>query len=222
MDLRSLTSGILLLCAGWVHGTRPGDLPDILQQALEYGSRYQSISCKVEVELDVPGISMPEKEIELLLEKGEKPVVKGEGITILPRHGIIGQYREFMDTESAAILLREENDTVEYKIVSLDHRSDWVTVDLTLSRSELHIHRMRISTRKNGEFLVTHSYGTDSGLFPERTIISFEAMPLKLPLKFMGKQEGMEFLPEDDGPVDGRIILRYWDVNWTENAGSDL
>ncbi len=220
MDLRKVATGIVMISASWVSGGDYGDLPEILQRVLGTGSNYQSISCRVEVELDVPGINMPEKEVELFLRKGEKPVIKGEGITILPRHGIIGQYREFLDTECTAILLSEENDTLEYKIVSLDHRSDWVTVDMSLTRADQKIHRMRISTRKNGEFLVSHFYGADFEFFPERTIIAFEAMPLKLPLKFMGKQEGMEFLTENDGPVDGRIILRYSDISWTEIPGS--
>jgi hypothetical protein len=60
---------------------------------------------------------------------------------------------------------------------------------------------MLISTRKNGEYLVCHFYGPEYGFFPERTEISFEAIPLKLPLKLMGKQEGMEIATNRGDPV---------------------
>ncbi len=191
-----------------------GELPEILKSVLQMDTSFQSISCKINVTLDVPGLSMPEKEVDLRLEKGKKPEIKSKGITLLPKHGIIGQYREFLELDCQAIPIRENGDTVVFKVVSLDKRTDWTTVDLTLTRPEGNIHSMLISTRKNGEYLVRHYYGSEDEFLPQRTEISFEAMPLKLPLKFLGKQEGMEILPDNDGPVTGKIILQYSDVSW--------
>lgn len=198
---------------------RPGtalanELPEILQTVLQTDTSYQSISCRIDILVDIPGFNMPEKEVELTLERGKKPQIKGEGITILPKHGIIGQYRDFLNRDSQAIPIRENGDTVVYKVVSLDHRSDWVTVDLVLTRSEARIHSMLISTRKSGEYFILHTYGPEFDLFPAKTEIRFEAMPVKLPLKFLGKQEGMEFSTDSDGPVTGRIILTYSQIAW--------
>lgn len=207
----------LAFCPKQMHA---GELPEILRSVLQMDTSFQSISCKIEVTLDVPGLSMPEKEIELMLEKGKKPRMKSKGITLLPKHGIIGQYREFLEMDCQAIPMSEKGDTVVYKVVSLDHKSDWTTVDMAITRTDAKIHSMLISTRKNGEYLVRHFYGNKYELFPERTEVSFEAMPLKLPLKFLGKQEGMEILADTDEPVTGKIILQYSDITWEKTSGA--
>jgi hypothetical protein len=217
MKLRILSLVVVHLGACLME-VRANDLPEILQKVLKADTAYLSISCRIDIQLDVPGLSMPEKEIGLTLEKGEKPRIESDGITILPRQGIIGQYREFLDLECQVIPIRENGDTLVYKVVSLERRSDWVTVDLVVTGSDAKIHSMLVSTRKNGEYLIRHWYGFESEPFPERTEISFEAVPLKLPLKFMGRQEGIEFLSDQKGPVTGKVILRYSDISWILSA----
>ncbi|MGW8314538.1 MAG: hypothetical protein ACWGNV_02980 [Bacteroidales bacterium] len=211
---------MLLLLAFCPKHIRAGELPELLMSVLQTDTSFQSISCKIEVTLDVPGLSMPDKEIALRLEKGKKPRMKSEGITLLPKHGIIGQYRDFLETDCQAIPISENGDTMVYKVVSLDHKTDWTTVDMTITKRDAKIHSMLISTRKNGEYLVRHFYGDEKDFFPEQTEVSFEAMPLKLPLKFLGKQEGMEILSDTEGPVTGRIILQYSDITWEKSGGS--
>lgn len=188
------------------------NLPDVLQEVLRADTAHRSLVCNVNIELDVPGLSMPPKDVEITLEKGKKPKIKGGGITVLPRHGIIAQYREFLDVNCQAITIRETSDTIVYKLVSLDKKTDWITVDIELTKRDARIHSMLISTRKNGEFSVHHRYKTDSEIFPEQTVISFEAMPLRLPLKFMGKPEGMDSMIDKNDPVNGEIFLRYSNI----------
>lgn len=195
------------------------ELPEILQKVLQADTAFQSISCKIDIEVNVPGLNMPEKEIEMKLEKGKKPKIKSKGLIILPKRGIIGQYSEFLDLACQTIPIEENGDTIVYKVVSLDKKTDWVTVDVAVTQSDAKVRFLLISTRKNGEYMVRHFYGTASEIFPERTEISFEAMPLKLPLKFMGQQDGMDTLPEGDGPVTGKVILRYSEVTIVPNHG---
>ena len=207
----------LLSTVWWLNALKAEGLPEILQLVLKADTAFESISCKIKIELDVPGLSMPDKEIELKLEKGNKPRIESKGITILPKHGIIGQYREFLEVDSQVIPLGENGDTIVYKVVSLDKKTDWVTVDVAVTQSEAKIQWMLISTRKSGEYLVRHFYSPDIEIFPSQTEVSFEAMPLKLPLKFLGKQEGMEILTDDKGPVTGKILLGYSDFSWTKS-----
>jgi hypothetical protein len=124
----------------------------------------------------------------------------------------LGQYRKFLDVDCQSIPIREQGDTIVVKVVSLDKKTDWVTVDFTLTRTEVRIHSMLISTRKHGEYLVQHFYGPDSEFFPEQSEISFEAMPLKLPLKFLGKQERWDLKMEEKGPLSGKVFLRYTEL----------
>ncbi len=217
-----MLSILLLLCfPSWLTNAKSQNLPEILQEVLRNDTAYQSLSCIINIRLDVPGLSMPDKEIELELEKGKKPKIKGEGITVLPRHGIIGQYREFLEVDSQAIPLRDNGDTIVYKVISLDRKTEWITVDIELTQSDARIQSMLISTRKHGEYNLRHSYATESDFFPEQTEISFEAMPLKLPLKFMGKQEGIDSLLDKNESVNGSIMLLYSQISWEIHPGID-
>jgi len=207
-----LSIGLIMCTASLLTETKAQMLPEILQEVLRSDTAYQSLSCTMRIKLDVPGLDMPEKEVELLLEKGKKPHIQGEGITVLPRHGMLGQYRKFLEVDCQSIPMRESGDTIVYKVVSLDKKTDWVTVDLALTRTDVRIHSLLISTRKHGEYLVRHFYGPDSEYFPEQSEISFEAMPLKLPLKFMGKQERRDLKMEEKGPLSGKVFLRYSDL----------
>jgi hypothetical protein len=218
MKVRMLSAMILFAAASWQQEIRAEELPDVLKEVLRTDTAFQSVSCRIDIELDVPGFEMPEKEIELTLEKGKKPRIESKGITILPKHGIIGQYREFLELDCQAIPISENGDTLVYKLVSLDRKSDWTTVDMAVTQSDAKVHSMLISTRKNGEYQVRHTYGPDNDLFPELTEISFEAVPLKLPLKFMGKQEGIYSVSDQEGPVTGKILLRYSKVSWTKSS----
>jgi len=216
MKFENLSIWFMLCFVFILNEASAGELPELLQKVLKADTSYQSLSCKIDIQLDVPGLSMPDKIIELKLEKGKKPSIQSEGITILPKRGIIGQYRDFLDLDCQVIPMSEKGDTIVYKVVSLDKRTDWVTVDLAVTKTDVKVHSMLISTRKNGEYLVRHLYGPDIEFFPEQTEVSFEAMPLKLPLKFMGKQAGMERLSKDKGPVTGKIVLKYSDFFWTK------
>ena len=108
-----VASFVLACCCSQTLAT---ELPEILQSVLQSDTSYQWISCNIDIELDVPGVHMPEKEIELRLEKGKKPKIKSEGITILPKHGVIGQYQDFLNVNCQAIPLKTGEDTLVYKV----------------------------------------------------------------------------------------------------------
>lgn len=195
-----------------VHPAKAQNLPEVLQRVLKTDTLYYKLSCKLKIEIDVQGLQMPEKEIELILEKGKKPKIKSKGLIILPKRGIIGQYRDFLAIHCQTIRLTNNGDTTIYKIVSLDKKTDWVTVDVEVTETDARVHSLLISTRKNGEFKVNHFYGAKQQIFPELTVIEFEAMPLKLPLKFLGQSNKTKQQFNKDGPVNGKVNLFYSDV----------
>jgi len=112
------------------------------------------------------------------------------------------------------ILMETIADTSVYKIVSLHKKTDWVTVDIKVTEKDARVHSMIIATRKAGEFLIHHFYDEDQQFFPVRTVIQFEAMPLKLPLKFLGQNIDKEQITMDDGPVAGQVILYYSEIEF--------
>lgn len=204
--------GLFLMVFNWPAEAQ--ELPEVLQRVLQEDTSFYQLSCKMEIEVDVSGLNMPNKEIELTLEKGKKPKIKSKGLTILPKRGIIGQYREILNVPVQTILMETIGDTTVYKIVSLHKKTDWVTVDLKVTESDARVHSMIIATRKSGEFFVHHYYEPEQQFFPTKTVIQFEAMPLKLPLKFLGQNNNVEEYSDDDGPVSGQLILYYTDIEF--------
>ncbi len=200
---------IILISFQYSKHTQAQQLPEILQKVLKADTSFNSVRCKINIHIEVAGLKIPDKEISLELEKGKEPNIKSEGMVIFPKRGIIGQYHEFLESKCQSILIAENPDTVLYKLVSLDNSTDWVTVDLKVSKRDTRVHEMLISTRKNGEFIIKHKYNRGSFKFPEKTEISFEAMPIKFPLKFMGQKSSEPSIINSDDPVNGKVLLHY-------------
>lgn len=204
----TIVVGILLII-GFSISAFSQDLPEVLRRAVENDTAYNKLSCKLKIELDVPGLHMPDKEIDLVLEKGKKPKIKSKGLILLPKRGLIGQYRDLFKRPSQAIPLESSGDTVSYKLVSMDNKTDWVTIDFKLTETDARVHSQIISTRKNGVYEISHQYNDNKHVFPSLSVIKFEAMPVKLPLKFIGKSSDTDHLFNGDGPIDGKVYLHY-------------
>ena len=65
MKIRGTYLLLILFLGLWPREAKAQELPEILMELLRSDSAYQSLSCKIHIELDVPGLSMPAKEIEL-------------------------------------------------------------------------------------------------------------------------------------------------------------
>jgi len=207
--IRFLGFTILFLSVNLFRPVVAQELPLVLQRVLRVDTTYKKLTCTLEIELDIPGINMPSKEVYLELEKDKKPRIRGKGLILIPRRGLIGQYRDLLNVPSQTIFMKSMGDTTVYKLVSLDNRTDWITVDFKVTETDAKIHSQIISTRKNGVYEINHVYGEVQSVFPEMSVIQFEAMPVKLPLKFIGKSTDTGQLFNNDGPISGKVYLYY-------------
>lgn len=185
-------------------------VPSVLDSLRAMDNTLESVQCSVLVKVDVPGLEMPDKNVFLDYVKGKKAKIKGDGLIFLPRKGMLGQMNAFLDEPYVPLLMKEDVDTVVYKLVSTDAKSDWVTMDIKIDKRYLKIHAMDVTTRKHGSYLIQHRYGSE--VIPEKTEVSFEAIPLNLPTKFMGRAKGLPPVKDGDAPLRGRITLTYSDV----------
>jgi hypothetical protein len=160
----------------------------------------------VNITIDVPGLTIPPKDISVFYEKGKKPQIKGKGILLLPKKGFLNQFSELLNVEAHWILLEEKGDVLRYKLVSLDPKSDWVTADLKISKSNLRIDEINLTTKEAGVFLIKHSYG--KAIFPTATEISFLTNKFNIPLKFLGKSS-IKNIKDKEGKVKGKIFLLF-------------
>lgn len=182
----------------------------LLDSLLTLQQQFKGVQCSVKVHVDVPGINMPDKNIFVKYEKDKKPVIKSKGLLMLPRKGLYGQMQDLLNTPYQAILLEDDSDTLKYKIVSLDNESDWVTADIYLHKPTMHVHYLDITTREYGSFQIRHYYGQSN--FPMKSIVSFESLPAKLPLKFLGRKTKEEMKLSGGDKIKGKIVLNYSEV----------
>jgi hypothetical protein len=168
-----------------------------------------SMQCSVQVHVDVPGLKMPDKKIFIRFEQNKAPIIKGDGMMLVPKKGLIGQFNEIFAAKSQILFLGNKSDTALYKVVSLDPESDWVTADLKIYRPDKRIYFMDVFTKEYGSFKVRHTYG--NLMLPQKSIVTFEAEAFKLPLKFMGR--GTDDIPTDEnGKVKGTVALTYSEI----------
>jgi hypothetical protein len=180
--------------------------PYIEALIMQYADSLE-LNCDVYIELDVEGIVIPPKTINLRFKNGE-PQISGEGIAMLPKKGIVNQFNELLQEEFEAIYLSKRGTKRVYKLVSLDDTSDWITADVEFDELSLLVTEATINTRKFGSFKVTNAY---EGLkYPSKTTINFNLKRFKLPIKFLGRMDATAVNDTGDQEItEGKVYLSY-------------
>lgn len=164
------------------------------------------LKCDILIEVDVAGMSIPDKKVYVEFLGDQKPKVKGEGLSLLPKKGTVDQFRKLLNSPMQAIFLSKRGNNLVYKLVSLDTESDWITADMVFDEQSYLIYESVVNTRKFGTFTSKHHY-TDQ-IYPSRSEVIFELKKFKLPLKFIGSERTTPY-PEADENVKGKITLTY-------------
>lgn len=188
----------------WAQDIQEEDPMDLL--IAKYSSKLD-IKCDIEVKIDVEGMVIPDKQIYVEFNDGKKPIVKGKGLSLLPKKGIVGQFNELLSTPLQAIFLSKKGEDLIYKIVSLDQKSDWITADIRFDEDNLIIHEATINTRKQGTFFTEHFYKESK--YPSKSIIKFNIQKFSIPLKFVGRAEKSTKEKNNDKEVLGTITLLF-------------
>ena len=165
------------------------------------------LKCQIRIKIDIEGLTIPEKEVYVEFAKDAKTVVRGKGLSLLPKRGTVEQFRNLMGTPMQAIFLSKKGAYRVYKLVALDPSSDWITADIVFEPGENLIYETVVNTRKHGTFTTLNEY--DGNDYPSRTEVTFEVKKFKLPLKFIGSEQTTETLSGMNEDVMGRVILEY-------------
>ncbi|VAV86026.1 Beta-galactosidase [hydrothermal vent metagenome] len=174
----------------------------------KYGVKPE-FQCEIVVNIEVEGMSIPNKKIIVDFKKGDKPKVKGEGLALLPKKGTIDQLSTLLTTPLQAIYLSKVKNNLVYKLVSLDQKSDWITADVFFGEDDFIIYKLIVNTRKFGTFYTVNSYEDKSNIYPSKSVITFDIKKFKIPLKFIGRQENVSKKPNKEENVQGKITLYY-------------
>lgn len=207
--MRLVLTSFLVLATTVSHSQALEKLDSVIYESM----RISNFQCSIKVIVDIPGLSVPEKNIFVRYETGKDPVIKGGGLILMPKWGMMNQMSDLQKSDFQIIVTNETQDSVYVKIVSLDTKSEWVTADLTLAKSNYNVYRNEVITRKHGSFVISYDYEKD--LIPSKTIIQFETDHIALPLKFMANRQSEELKNMDtDQPIKGMVTLYLSEVEW--------
>lgn len=184
------------------------DLMEKLKERYDIKKGYQTM---VNINIDVPGLTVPQKDLSIKCEKGKKAEIKGKGILLIPKKGLVNQFSDMLSVPAHWIFISEKAGFVNYKLVSMDSKSDWVTADLKILKEQNRIDEINLITKDSGEYLIRHFYA--SGNFPSATEIIFWTSRLNIPLKFLGKSS-LNKVKDKDGKVKGKIFLKFSDFHF--------
>jgi len=175
---------------------------------IEQYSKKPELKCEIIVQIDVEGMQIPDKKLIVDFQKDKKPKVKSEGLSLLPKKGTIDQFGKLLSSPFQAIYLSKSGNNLAYKLVSLDPKSDWITADIIFDENSYVIYRSTVNTRKFGSFQADHSY--KENIYPFRSIITFDVKKFKIPLKFIGREQGVaSSIPDKEKNIQGKITLIY-------------
>ncbi|WP_163712109.1 hypothetical protein [Mangrovibacterium lignilyticum] len=198
---------ILLLCSVlFVFSNAVSAQPDVLAQLKERYDIPTGFNAIITLTIDVPGIEAPQKKVEIEAQNDGKIKVKGEGLILLPKKGLMKQFTELLNQAVHWIETGENEAYQTFKLVSLDPKSDWVTADIKLLKAEPRIDEMVLTTKDAGLFTMVHHYS--QGNYPDQTIVSFETTRFSVPLKFLGKSDGSK-LKDTNGLIKGQIQIDF-------------
>ena len=177
-----------------------------IEALIEHYSKAVDINCDVYIEIDVEGITVPPKTVNLRFENGE-PQISGEGIAMLPKKGIVNQFNDLLNQQFQAIYLSKRGTKRVYKLVSLDEQADWITADIEFDELNLLVSKATINTRKFGSFNVHNTY--DGFKYPSKTEINFNLKKFKLPIKFLGRADASYKGAGESEITQGKVHLSY-------------
>lgn len=180
------------------------------QYILQLKEKYDTdmdLKCEISIRIDVEGLTIPEKQVYVEFSKDKKTVVKGKGLSLLPKRGTVEQFSNLFTTPMQAIFLSKKGSNRVYKLVSLDPSSDWITADIVFDPDENLIYESVVNTRNHGTFSMLNQYAGEN--YPSRTEVTFEVRKFKLPLKFIGGEQTAETMTQMKEDVRGKVILKY-------------
>ncbi len=207
---------LIILCLIGFHsvfGQRPN--PDsLIRKVLTEIEKVKSYKVDVEIEVDVEFINIPVKHATMYYKHPDKIKFKSDEFIMLPRKGLNNGIHKLLSEPYTSIYVGKEliNETNNHivKIIPLGKKPDIILATLWINEKNFLVSKSESSTRNEGTFTVKYSYLDKTLALPSEMEISFEIENLKIPLKFIGKTQGINIDPEKaKGKQEGKVYIRF-------------
>jgi hypothetical protein len=179
---------LILLTAHCTLLTQAQDMAELVKKVKAKLDLVNDYSADGILKTDVAFIKAPVSKIKMYYKKPNKFRLKKDGgISVLPKGGVSITMNNVIGTADFVALAAGETmiDGIKTKIVKLlpaDENSDIVLSTLYIDEPNLLIRKAVTTTRENGTYEITMSYGKymSYGL-PDKIVFSFNARDYKLP-----------------------------------------
>ena len=191
--------GILVICCLLVAGSIfAQDAQALVQKVKAKLGLVNDYTATGKLKTDVAFLKVPIAKVNIYFKKPNRfRISKEKGISILPKGGVSVNMQNVLDDKNftaldAGTTTLDGTPVRIVKVLPLDDASDVVLTTLYIDEKNLLIKKASTTTRENGTYEVTLSYGKWANYaLPDKTVFSFNTKDYKLP-----KGVTMEF---DDG-----------------------
>lgn len=212
-----LALSLLLVLPSRIVAQDPYPYLDEIKKELDLITDYQA---DMEIEVDVDFIRMPVKNARVYFKQPDKIRYKSDEFIMLPRMGPDFSINKLMKTPYTAIFNGFDQEVAHCMIVQVLPQlknPDLILATLWIDTLSLQTIRMEMFTRKQGNFVVDLTYGTERVL-PQQLIITFEIDQMNVPLNLMGDMIDIdkEMMKKSEATI-GKVYIRF--SNYIVNRG---
>jgi hypothetical protein len=202
----------------------PYQIIDSARAVLESVYDYRA---DIEVEVEVDFINMPVKHATVYYKKPDKIKFKSDEFIMLPKRGLGDRVTQILDEPFTAIYLGEEYISEEpchvVRIVPMGKNPKVILATWWIDRGAHRLARSTTNTKDQGSFTIDFKYENDTFPLPSEMIFSFEIEKFSLPLKFIGKTQGMEFDKRKMEEVnEGKVFIRFSNYSINSSMPDEL
>ena len=204
----------ILLFSGIILRAQEPDPYAIIDSVSNRLGKINDYQADIEIEVDVDFIRMPVKHARIFYKKPDIIKFESDEFIMLPKRGFDKQVTDILNEPYSAIYLgREELNGRQHdmiRIVPLGKRPDVILATWWIDPEKFLIARNESTMKKEGNFTVEFIYGDPGISLPTEMIFTIEIEKFSLPLKFIGKSEGLDIDREKmKGSNTGKVYIRF-------------
>jgi len=186
---------------------------EVIERVEQKLNKLKGYEADVQVSVLADFINMPTKNIQIKYVSPNSLTIQSQDFVLIPKNGVDFTYKELFSKAYVAIALDDEmvydQNCKVIKIIPMDGRSKYVLVTFWINSND-QIQKAEIFTKENGNFQAKMLFASTESVIPKRVEMDFEIRKLKIPLKFLGKNNINKKNLKDKDPDLGQVILVFY------------
>lgn len=189
--------------------------------------RVEDYKASIEIEVDVDFIEMPDKHAVILFKKPDRARIISDEFLMLPRRGINNRITKILEEPYSAIYMGTDTagGRVQHlvRIVPMSRNPEIVVATWWVDIANYRVSRSESSLRKEGSFTIDFLYGDEDMVLPEEMVFTFEIERLSLPLRFIGRSQGIKTdRSKMKAGSRGKVYIRFSDYEVNSGLADEL